>query len=193
VPWEPQLPVVTAWDLGMDDATAIWFVQVHRRELRVIDYYETSGVGLEHYTRELDRKPYTYGDHLLPHDAKVRELGTGKSRLEILHSLGLRASVVPMLSVEDGIAAARSVLPRCWFDEEKCGRGLKALRSYRTEYDEKAGVFRSRPLHDWSSHGADAFRSLAVGLARVEKRASAGPALTQTEGTYNYLRGRQVA
>lgn len=165
VPWEPGLPVHTAWDLGIGDSTAIWFAQHVGREIRILDYLENSGVGLDWYARELDKKPYKYGDHILPHDAEVKELGTGKSRLETLHSLGIRQTrIIPAQSVEDGINAARSLIPRCWFDEEKTKRGIDCLRNYRREFDERRKVFHDRPLHDWSSHGADAFRYLALGL-----------------------------
>ncbi|MBF0189501.1 MAG: hypothetical protein HQL50_16385 [Magnetococcales bacterium] len=167
VPWETTLPVHTAWDLGVDDATCIWFFQQAGREIRVIDFYEAQGHGLTHYVRTLQQKPYIYGDHLLPHDVKVRELGTGRSRLEVLQSLGIRAKVVPQLGVEDGINAVRAILPRCWFDSEKCARGVEALSQYRSDYDEARGLFRGQPLHDWTSHAADAFRYLAVGIQEI--------------------------
>lgn len=164
VPWEPHIPVTTAWDLGIDDATAIWFVQQVNREVRVIDYYENSGEGLSHYAAQLKSKPYVYGEHLLPHDAEVKELGTGRSRVEVLYSLGIRASVVPLQRVEDGVNAVRLLLPRCWFDSEKCAKGIKALRQYQREWVDKLGTWRASPRHDWSSHGSDAFRYLALGL-----------------------------
>jgi hypothetical protein len=176
VPWEPALATHTAWDLGLDDSTAIWFFQRAHQEIRLIDdYYEKSGVGLEHYVKELDRKPYSYGDHFLPHDVEVRELGSGRSRLEQLRSLGLEARVVPRLSVEDGIAAARSILGRCWFDETKGARGIKALKNYRCEWNDKTHSFSLRPLHDWTSHAADAFRYLALSIERVDRKARRQP------------------
>jgi len=162
--WEPNLPVHTAWDLGIDDATAIWFVQQAGREVRVIDYYEASGAGLDHYAKVLKEKPYSYGSHFLPHDVEVTELGTGKSRYAMLQSLGVRPTVVRRATVEDGINAARVLLARCWFDADKCERGLNALRQYRKEFDDKTKTWRARPLHDWTSHAADAFRYLAQGL-----------------------------
>jgi len=168
VPWEPALPVHTAWDLGVGDSTAIWFCQQAGRELRLIDYHEASGVGLDHYAKLLGEKPYAYGDHLLPHDVRVTELGTGKSRLEVLAGLGIRARVVANLPVDDGIQAVRNLLPRCWIDAERCARGLEALRQYRREYDDRLRAFKARPLHDWTSHAADALRYLAVGLRPVE-------------------------
>jgi len=164
VPWSPELPVSTAWDLGIDDATAIWFAQRAGQELRLVDYYEASGVGLEHYAKLLRERPYVYEDHLLPHDVEVSELGTGRSRYATLASLGLRGRVVPRLPVEDGINAVRNLLPRCRFDRGRTLRGLEGLRHYRREWDEHLGTFRARPRHDWASHAADAFRYLALGL-----------------------------
>ena len=164
VPYDPSVGVVTAWDLGIGDSTAIWFAQYVGQEIRVIDYYENSGVGLDHYAKELSNKNYHYMDHILPHDVQVKELGTGKSRLETLHNLGIQdVTIAPKLAIEDGIQAARSMLNRCWFDEEKCNRGIEALRQYRREFDEKNKTWRGKPLHDWTSHGADAWRYLAVG------------------------------
>jgi len=164
VPHDPNLLVHTAWDLGVGDATAIWFYQRHRRELRLIDYAEASGAGLDHYVRLLQGKGYAYGEHVLPHDAHVQELGSGKTRVETLTALGVRPRVLSAHRVEDGIHAVRQLLPRCWFDGEKCARGLEALRHYRSEWDERRQALRERPLHDWSSHAADAFRYLAMGL-----------------------------
>jgi hypothetical protein len=164
VPYDRVASVVTAWDLGIGDSTAIWFGQFVGREVRIIDYYENSGVGLDHYAKVLLDKDYQYEQHILPHDVQVKELGTGKSRLETLDALGIRnIEIAPKLAVEDGIQAARSMIPRCWFDESKCGRGIEALRQYRRDYDERLKTWRGRPLHDWTSHGADAFRYLAVG------------------------------
>src|SRR5262245_40249353 len=164
VPHDPNLLVHTAWDLGVGDATAIWFYQRHRRELRLMDYAEHSGAGLDHYASLLQAKGYAYGEHVLPHDARVQELGSGKTRVETLTALGIRPRVLSAHRVEDGINAVRRLLPRCWFNAEKCARGLEALRHYRSEWDERRQAFRERPLHDWSSHAADAFRYLAMGL-----------------------------
>jgi hypothetical protein len=164
VPRDPNLLVHTAWDLGVGDATAIWFYQRHRRELRLIDYAEASGAGLDHYAGLLQAKGYAYGEHVLPHDARVQELGSGKTRVETLTALGIRPRVLSAHRVEDGINAVRRLLPRCWFDAETCARGLEALRNYRSEWDDRRQAFRERPLHDWSSHAADAFRYLAMGL-----------------------------
>lgn len=164
VPWEPKVPVHTAWDLGTRHATAIWFCQQVAHEVRLIDYYEASGVGLDHYAKLLREKPYVYGEHILPHDAEMKELGTGTTRVETLTGLGIRPRVLPAGKVDDGINAARLLLPRCWFDKVKCARGLEALRQYRREYNDKRKAFKSHPLDDWAADPADAFRYLAVGL-----------------------------
>jgi len=165
VPYEPTAQVWTAWDLGIRDATAIWFAQVVGREIRIIDYYEAAGVDLGHYVRELLSKPYLYQGHIVPHDAQAKELGTGKSRPEVLESLGLKnITVAAMHRVEDGINAVRTIIPRCWFDQNKCARGIDALKLYRAEYDDKLQTLKPRPVHDWTSHAADAFRYLAMTL-----------------------------
>lgn len=168
VHYDPSLPVITAWDLGVDDATSIWFAQQVRSEVRIIDYYEGSGVGLEHYVKVLKEKPYAYSEHLFPHDIKVRELGSGKSRVETLRDLGVTAKVVANIPIEDGINAVRMLLPRCYFDADKCKRGVDALTQYQTEWNEKLQTFGKAPRHDWTSHAADAFRTLAMGLRKVE-------------------------
>lgn len=167
VPYEPTAQVWTAWDLGIRDATAIWFAQSVGREVRLIDYYEASGADLGHYVREILNKPYVYGGHIVPHDAQAKELGTGKTRLEVLESLGLKnLTVAPMHRVEDGINAGRVFIPKCWFDSIKCERGVEALKLYRSEYDDKLQALKPRPVHDWTSHAADAFRYLAMTLDR---------------------------
>ena len=167
VPYDPAASVITAWDLGIGDSTSIWFAQYVGQEIRLIDYYENSGVGLDVYAKALSEKGYHYDQHILPHDVQVKELGTGKSRLETLDALGIRnVTIAPKLSVDDGIQAARSMLARCWFDEVKCARGIEALRQYRREFDEKLKSWRGRPLNDWTSHPADSFRYLAVGYRK---------------------------
>jgi len=184
VPWEPRLPVHSAWDLGIGDSTAIWFFQQSGLEIRVIDYHENNGVGLSHYAGELlarKAKGWAFGEHILPHDAEVRELGSGKSRVETLQGLGINPRVLPAMPVDDGIQAVRALLPRCRFDAGCCGRGLEALRQYRRGYDERLKAFRGRPLHDWTSHGADAFRYLAMGLP--EPAAKQKP-ITYPKGSY---------
>lgn len=174
VPYEPSLPVYTAWDLGIGDTTAIWFAQFHGAQKRIIDFYEASGVGLDHYVGVLKSKPYVYGPHILPHDARVRELGSGKSRIEVLNGLGLRDIVIAdALTLDDGIQAVRSFIPSAWFDAEKCKRGIEALRQYQREWDEKAKAFKPRPLHSWASHAADALRYLVIGYRPQPSKSSA--------------------
>ena len=162
VPYDPRLPVHTAWDLGVSDSTVIWFIQTTGRETRVIDVLKGEGVGLDWYVKQLQDRPYLWGNHYLPHDVEVRELGTGKSRREVLAGLGVKVTVCPNMPVADGIQAVRMLLPTCWFDKAKCKDGIEALRMYRREYDEKRQEFRPSPLHDWTSHYADAFRYFAV-------------------------------
>lgn len=164
VMWEPTQPVHTGWDIGFRDSTCIWFAQVIRDEVRIIDYIENSGVAVGWYANELRSKPYIYGTHLLPHDANVSQLVTGTSIKETLSSLGVQTSIVPQAPIYDGINAVRNLIPRCFFDTEKCTRGIDTLRNYRREWDERRKVFHDKPLHDWASHGADAFRYLAQGL-----------------------------
>ena len=173
VPYEPNLPVHTWWDLGINDSMTIGFFQKHGLQWRMIDYIEGSGEGLGYYIQKLQDKGYTYGKHYAPHDIVVKELGTGKSRLETAKNLGIKfetvakpdgtlKSAVPMLSVEDGINAVRMKLPTLWVDRTKCARFLKAIKAYHKDFDEKNKVFRNNPKHDWSSHCADMIRYWAV-------------------------------
>ena len=164
IPHESLAKTFCAWDLGMSDSTSIWVAQTVSKEVRIIDYHENHGVGLDSYFGWLQDNGYHHATQILPHDVQVRELGTGKSRKEVLGEAGLNITIAPKVSVMDGIQAVRQLLPRCWFDNEKTTTGLSALRNYRREYDEKRAVFYDKPLHDWSSHAADAFRYLAVGL-----------------------------
>jgi phage terminase large subunit len=165
LPWTPALPVTTSWDLGIDDATAIVFAQMTGLEVRVIDYYEARGQGLAHYAKVLHEKPYRYHEHLLPHDVEVTELGSGMTRLEILRTLNVRpCRVLSARKLEDGISAVRHLLPRCYFDRDKCRLLLRALEAYHADWKAERQAQGLRPVHDWSSHGADAFRYLAHGL-----------------------------
>ena len=182
VPYDPALPVHTAWDLGINDSTAIWFAQVYRGgAVNVIDYYENSGVGLDHYAEVLRQKDYHWGDHLAPHDIEVRELGSGKSRLETAFSLGIRFKVIRKMKIADGINAARMLIPKCYFDREKCNDGLEMLRQYRQEWDDRKRMFRDQPRHDFTSHSADAFRYLALGLENRTKMTRAPQSVAVNE------------
>ena len=166
VAYDDALPVYTAWDIGYRDDTAIWWFQVLRDEIHVIDYHASSGQTLGFYTDLVSEKPYRYARHWLPHDARAKTLASGgKSVVEqLLAGLGgaERVAIVPNLDVQDGIQAARRAIGRTWFDETRCYEGLEALRQYQREYDEDKKAFRERPRHDWTSHAADAYRMLAV-------------------------------
>lgn len=165
VPYDPSALVYTAWDLGIRDATAIWFAQVIGREIHLIDFYENSGVGLEHYVNLVRSKPYAYAGHIVPHDAQAKELGTGMSRLEVMEKLQLGPlRVCPVHRVEDGINAVRMKLPMMWFEANKCHQGIDALKLYRAEWDETRRALKPNPVHDWTSHAADSMRYLCVAL-----------------------------
>lgn len=170
VPYNKQLPVTTYWDLGMDDSTAIWFGQMlGGGEIRWIDYLEDSGHDLEFYAKALKDKGYSYDRVVLPHDGAVRELGTGVTRQQTLrkHLPGVRVEVQERTKPADGINAARLMIKRSWFDKLKCKDGIDALKNYERKWDAKREVFQSVPLHNWASHGADAFRTAAMAVREV--------------------------
>ena len=174
VPHDPALPVYTAWDLGYRDDTAIWFYQVLRGEVRILDFYAVSGADIHYIADVVRKKPYNYERHYLPHDARAKSLQTGRSIVEQLAAqLDVkRLTVVPDIGVQSGIQAVRQMLPRTYFNEETCRDGIEALRQYQREYDEDKKAFRQSPRHDWTSHPADAFRMLAVSYAeQVDKGA----------------------
>lgn len=164
----------------MNDATAIWFVARAGDELHVLDYYEASGEGLDHYADVLHAKGFAYDRHIFPHDVSVRELGTGRSRLETLKELGnggpqVRAQIAPNLRRADGINAVRTILPRCWFDATKCKQGLNALKQYQRHWNETRRTYEDHPHHDWTSHAADAFRYGALLQRLLPRRPSPPP------------------
>ena len=158
VHYDASNDVETWWDLGIGDSTSIWFAQRVGKEIHLIDYYESSGESLAHYAGVLRDKGYKYGRHVAPHDITTRELGTGKSRLEVAYELGLDFEVCPRLEVDHGIEAVRNNLDNCWFDKNRCKYGIDCLRQYRKQFDDRMQTFKNKPLHDWASHGADAFR-----------------------------------
>ena len=170
VPHDPGRQVHTFWDIGVSDSCVIWFVQEAGAEVRIIDLYASQGHGADHYALELQKRPYVYGRHYVPHDAKQRDFSSGKSTIDALRALGIIARVVPRVSIPDRINAARLLLPRCTFDEEKCEIGIEALKQYRKQRLEDVldpdgkPVFRDAPVHDWTSHYADALCTGAVGL-----------------------------
>lgn len=184
VPYESAFRVFTSWDLGVRDSTSIIFYQLIGQTIRIIDYYEKSKEGLEHYAKILAQKEYQYAKHFAPHDINVVEFGTGISRYEKALALGIKfemrtgrngekVSAVPGLSVEDGIEAVRSLFSRVWIDEEKCFQLIKCLENYRQEYDSKKKIYNSRPLHNFASHGADAMRYLALSVPRTRDNLTA--------------------
>jgi hypothetical protein len=158
-------PVWTAWDLGYGDSMVIWMVQQIAGSVRVIDLISGSGQGIPHYVSELNKKPYAYTEHLVPHDAENGEVGTGERRIDVMRRLGMKnVRVLPRLGVDDGISAVRNLLPRCMFDKDRTQLGIDALKQYRKSWDDVNKVFRNAPLHDWTSDFADALRYLAIGL-----------------------------
>ena len=168
VPHDPNLQVITAWDLGMNDSTVISYYQtMHSGEVRMIDCDEYQNTGLGDIVHQMRQKPYNYSDDIVPHDAKVRELGTGKSRVEVMRSLGMNPHVCANLRVQDGIKAVQGLLPRMWFDREKCFRMVEALKTYRADYNAERQVMNLSPLHSWESHFCDAVRMFAVSEDQV--------------------------
>jgi hypothetical protein len=180
LPIDPAREVMTSWDLGLNDATSIWFIQVMGREIRLVDYYENSGFGLEHYVQELNlrraRHGYHFGAHYFPHDVNNGEISNGKSRFDTLLGLGVTPVAVPRVqNINDGINAVRRLLGTARIDPVRCDRGLKCLRNYRKEWDEDRATFRDRPFHNWASHGADALRNFAQGFVEPEIVRPRGP------------------
>ena len=173
VPYDPTLPVSTSWDLGVADHSTIIFFQQKGTAIQIIDYHEERGHGLPHYIQLLNEKPYVYKEHYAPHDIEVQEFGNGKTRREIAYQLGVRFKVVPKLPVEEGIHAVTMLLNRCWIDTDHCKSLIDALRHYHRKYIDKNRMFRSKPVHDWSSHACDAMRYLAVGLQELNTRQNA--------------------
>lgn len=174
IPHDKAKPVHLFWDLGRADKTAIWFAQVIPFGFAILDYYEMSGKALDHFIQVLQQRGYVYGDCWLPHDAENELLASRLTIAQQLRDAGFKVKIVKKIRVSEGINAARTIFSRCWFDRARCdresqreedgGSGLSALRSYRYEFDEAKQEFKREPLHDWASHGADAFRYLAIAL-----------------------------
>jgi phage terminase large subunit len=196
---DPIFPVFTAWDLGYSDDTAIWWYQVVHGELRILDYHSSNGQPVSYYTGLIEAKQqefnYTYRTHWLPHDARAKTLASGgKSIIEqISNKIPLESlKIVPSLSLQDGIQASRLALMRAWFDAERCEDGIECLRQYQREFDEDKKVFRDKPRHDWTSHGADAFRMLAIAWSEEHKEVARDKPITglhvgQTDVTLNEM------
>lgn len=174
VPHDLNLPVYTGWDLGILDSTAIWFCQVYGKEKRIIDYHEASDEPLAYYARILDEKVqkygYRYGKNFAPHDIAARDLSSGVSREQTMASLGYRMTKGARLGPEDRIEATRQFLGDCWFDADKCSHGIRALQNYRREFNDKLDQFKAHPVHDWASHGSDAFGELALNINKMHEQ-----------------------
>ena len=164
----PMLPVHTAWDIGVRDSTAIWWFQIWGEKILIVDFYMAHGVGVDHYAEIVHSKPYKRGVDYVPHDAKVKEWGTGRTRVETMRELGLKPELVPMMGKLDGINAVRRTLPRCIFNT-RADEGISALEQYRREWDDERKTFKASEVHDWTSHAADAFRYLAAAWQVVPK------------------------
>lgn len=179
VPYDPSLPVDTWWDIGVGDSTAIFFSQTVGKEIHIIDYYQNNSVGLEHYAKYLQGMTYIFRSHNFPHDMINTEFGTGRTRMEVAEELfsNVELNMVPKIGLEDGINAARVIIPRCWFDKNKVGRGLEALYNYHRQWDDRLQEFKNKPVHDWSSHAADAFRYLAVGFTMPKQKSAKSEAM----------------
>lgn len=171
VEYDPQFPVHTAWDLGYSDDTTIWWYQVVHGEIRLLDYHSSNGHNVQYYVDVIKERTYNYGTHWLPHDARAKTLASGgKSIIEQLsEKIDIKSfKIVPSLSLQDGIQAVRLALTRSWFDF-KCDEGIECLKQYQREYDDDKKMFRDKPRHDWTSHGADSFRMLAIAWREEEK------------------------
>lgn len=160
--YDANVPVHTAWDLGYNDSTAIWWYQLCGQEIHLLEYYEHNGEPLTHYLHIVKCKPYSYGKHIVPHDATVHEYSTGLSRVEVARNHGVIFTIAPNIALIEGIDAVRNILNRCWFDETKCLTGIKALENYKKEWNDSYGCWANKPLHNFASHGADAFRMMTV-------------------------------
>lgn len=172
VPCHRNFPVHTAWDIGYTDSTSIIFFQTIGASIHIIDFYENSKLGLEHYIKYLDTKPYKYGKHIAPHDMANASFSTGMTRLDTAHNMGIDFIIAPKLSILDGIEAVRSLLPRCYFEEHKCSDLINKLNMYHQEWDEKRQDYKNRPAHGFESHAADAMRMLATAINRVKDSVS---------------------
>ena len=175
------MEVHTAWDLGVDDSTAIVFFQKLGNSILIIDYYENRREGLPHYVQVIKDKDYVYGEHYAPHDIEVTEFSTGKTRLDVAYQLGVRFRILPKLPLEDGIHSTKMVLPRCWFDIENTKPLIDALRQYHRKYNEKIKMFSNKPVKDWSSHACDAVRYMAISINDLAEKSKPNQTITLNE------------
>lgn len=162
VPWNPRLPVFTVWDLGVHDAMVVLYCQLDGVRVNIIDYTEMRGEGLAYFAPKLRERGYLYSTHYAPHDIQQRELSSGKTRLELARDLGIPFRIVKNIGIQEGIDSLRSLFPRLWFDQTKCARLVSCLAAYHKQYDDKKKEYNKAPVHDWSSHAADAARYLSI-------------------------------
>lgn len=184
VPYDPALLVDTFWDLGIGDTTVIWFRQQLGNNYHYIDYYEMSSEDIPHYVKILKEKPYVYGRHVLPHDGAARSLDTGRSRQESFMQLGIRTEIQQRHRIADQINAARLVIPKSYFDEVKCARGINSLEQYQRKWDAKNKIYMEQPLHNWASHGASAFAVSAMD-SRDTNQMKINKLQTRADNDYN--------
>jgi len=170
VAYDPALLVHTAWDLGVDDSTAIIFYQQLGNQILIIDYYENNREGLPHYIQTVKDKDYIYGEHFAPHDLEVMEFSTGKTRREVAYQLGVRFKILPKINLEDGIHSLKMVLPKCWFNMETTKPLIDALRNHHRKYNEKMKMFSNKPVKCWDSHACDAARYMALSITDLPKQ-----------------------
>ena len=181
IAYDPALMVHTAWDLGVDDSTAIVFYQLLGNQILIIDYYENNREGLPHYVQVVKDKDYVYGEHFAPHDIEVTEFSTGKTRREVAYQLGIRFKILPKINLEDGIHSLKMVLPKCWFDGDNTKPLIDALRHHHRKYNEKMKMFSNKPVKDWSSHAADAARYMALSITDLPRQKATAQSLAVNE------------
>jgi hypothetical protein len=168
IPYDVSYPVHTAWDIGFSDSTSIIFFQQLGHAIHLIDYYENNNQAFPHYAQVLKEKDYVYENHYAPHDIEVTDFVSGKTRREVAYQMGIRFRVAPKIPLEDGIHSVKMILERCFINIDNCSKLINALRHYHRKYNDKDRVYKLSVNHDWSSHGADALRTLAVGLQEVK-------------------------
>ena len=180
-PVDKEFPVHLVADLGFTDSCSWWGWQETPDGYRVMDFYEADGQAIQHYIDWVKSRPYKVGQVWLPHDARAKSLQTGKSIIEQFLANGIQPRLVPEMSLQDGIEAARLVIPKCWFDEEVTYDGVDHLRGYMREWDERTQTYRNRPKHDQHSHAADAFRYLALAAQPVKGQSQRGHKISPSQ------------
>lgn len=187
VPWDRQSRVSVAFDPGYLDSCAVVFFQCVGQEIHIIDYYENSGEGLSHYLSIIKSKPYTYDKYFGPHDIEAHQFSTGLSTKEVGASLGVHFITLPTLKLrlEDGIEAVRGLFPRFWIDEKNCSVLIKCIENYRKEFDVNYQIYKSKPVHDKFSHGADALRYACIAIKTHIDSAKSGISDAEADKLYD--------